>query len=242
MKDKQLLEDMVARLRKELGEQLESVVLYGPGARGQQAHGIGHLNLLIVATELNASTLKSLGGPIRWWLAKNQPWPRLFTQSLIFDALDVFPVEFLDILHSRNLLHGEDPLAGITLDTSHLRLQCERDLREKLMRLREGFVECGGGSRPLHELLAVSHTSLTPLWRACLYLLGEGTRADADEVTSSLCARLGIASGALEEVGLIANGGRSKDPTALFTRYLDQLSEIVARVDQFVVHQERPSP
>src|SRR5690606_11223773 len=110
--------------------------------------------------------------PIRWWLKQKQPWPRLFTRALIADSLDVYPIEFLDISDHHRLLYGDDPFGEVVVDLDRLRLQCERELREKLMRLREGFIECSRAPRKLEALLAESYASFEPIWRGCLHLLG----------------------------------------------------------------------
>lgn len=241
MGNDQQLKNMVARLRKAQGARLVSVVLYGPRARGETVPDLGHLNLLIVTGDLEPSTLEALGPAVRWWLSKGQPWPRIFTQSLIRDSLDVYPVEFLDISHHHQILHGADPLAGIEVDTRHLRHQCERELREKMMRLREGYVECSGASRALHQLLVASHTSLAPLWHACLHLLGDQAPA-RDDVTRCLCEQLQLEGDALQDVASLATGERTRDPAALFSRYLGQLDAIVARIDRLTIHSQGDSP
>ena len=73
--------------------------------------------------------------------------PRFFTTELMNQSSDVFPIEFLDIRTTHVILHGTDPLADLEIRRDHLRLQCERELREKLMRLREGYVEAHGRDR-----------------------------------------------------------------------------------------------
>lgn len=237
-----ILDEMVSWLDRKLGSRLVSVVLYGPNARGETIHSMGHFNLLLVVSTLSPATLQSLAVPIRWWLGKDQPWPRLLSPALIRDSLDAFPVEFLDLSRHRRVLHGEDPLADIDVDTTRLREQCERDLREKLMRLREGYVESGGAIRPLRRLLIASHTSFVPLWRACLHLLGcEVPSRDAD-VASRLRKQLEIEGDALEEVAALAAGGRATALAALFARYLDQLERIVTRVDRLIGQSAPDSP
>jgi hypothetical protein len=156
MQDERLLQHMVSQLGQALDSELVGAVLYGPRVREHTMAGPGPLNLMIVTSDLDPDTLASLSSPVRWWLGKGQPWPRLFSRALIRDSVDVFPVEFLDLSRHRKILCGEDPLLGIEVNESHLRLQCERDLREKLMRLREGYVECGGSVRELHKLMATS--------------------------------------------------------------------------------------
>lgn len=241
MGNNEQLKSMVARLRKALDARLISVVLYGPKARGETVRAVGHLNLLIITRDLEPGTLQALAPPVRWWLSKGQPWPRMFTESLIRDSLDVYPVEFLDISEHHQIVFGADPLAGIEVDTRHLRHQCERELREKMMRLREGYVECSGASRSLRRLLVASHTSLVPLWRACLRLLGDQTPAQ-DAAARRLCERLELAGDALEEVGSLAAGERTGAPAALFVRYLEQLDAIVARIDRLVIHPQGDTP
>src|SRR5690349_10830867 len=135
---------MVDRLREALGDRLVSVVLHGPAARDDEyRHGDGAF-LLVVAADLEPETLRQLAAPIRWWLRRGQPWPRLFTPAQLTDATDVFPVELLEIARHHRVLHGVDPLAGFAVDHTRLRLQCERELRERLMRLCEGYVEADG--------------------------------------------------------------------------------------------------
>lgn len=228
------VEAMIDRLSGALGDRLVSVVLYGPEAHGDTYRAISPLHLMIVCADLEPGTLGLLAAPVRWWLSSGQPWPRLFTPALIRDSLDVFPMEFLDISRHRRVLRGIDPLADVRMDASLLRLQCERELREKLMRLREGYVE-SRTRRELERLLAASYASFALVWRGYLHLLGREIPAHDREVASALCARLGLDAAPFDDVARIAAGTPVDDAEAVFARYYRQLDVMAERIDGLVV-------
>ncbi|UJR85310.1 hypothetical protein [Sandaracinus amylolyticus] len=231
-----LLTQMVSRLTKALGPNLESVVLYGPEAHGDSYRAVSPLHLMIVLGDLEPATLSLLHDPVHWWITQDQPWPRFFTRALIRDSLDVFPIELFDIQRHHRVLHGSDPVVGLEVDRAHLRIQCERDLREKLMRLREGFVEARGVAKPLRQLLAASYVSFAPVWRGCLHLLGEPVPVHDGEVTRALCAKLGLEVAPFDEVARIASeGSPTLDASVVYGRYHREIAEMVVRIDQLVV-------
>jgi hypothetical protein len=245
MKREALLSEMVSRLQKDVGEHLEGVVLYGPEAHGDTYRAVSPLYLLLVLRDLEPASLRLLGGPVHWWLGKGQPWPRLFTEELLRDSADVYPIELLDISRHHKVLCGRDPLGGVEIDRAHLRLQCERELREKLMRLREGYVEARGSggalaafasspARSLRALLAASYPSFAPVWRGCLHLLGAEVPLHDLEVARALAARLDLEQAPFDEVARIADGEGGADVEATYERYQRALAQMVARVDRWV--------
>jgi hypothetical protein len=236
----ELLADMVQRLKRELGAELVSVVLYGPAAHGEDELADGHLHLLIVLADLEPETLARLGAPMQWWLGRDQPWPRLFTRELIADSLDVFPIEFLDIARHHRVIHGSESLAELSIDRELLRLQCERELREKLMRLREAYVIGRGRRRALERLLVESYASFAPVLRACLHLLGAPIPVHDREVAAGLCQLLDLPAAPLVGVSSLAGGGRPEDLEELFAAYYRVMSAMTARIDRMV--EPEPDP
>lgn len=228
-----MLDEMVSRLSTSLGERLVSVVLYGPEAHGDIYRTVSQLNLMVVASDLHTETLRLLGDPVRWWLKRKQPWPRLFSTDLIRDTVDIYPIEFLDITRHHRVLHGTDPLSGVRVDVAHLRLQCERELREKLMRLREGYVESRGKARALRELLAISYPSFALVWRGCLHLVGAPVPLRDAEVAAALCDRLELDKKVFEDVARVADGGAALDVDALFARYDRELASMATKIDRW---------
>jgi hypothetical protein len=232
---------MVTRLKEAAGERLIAVVVYGPAAHDGEVRGTRE-HLLLVLRDLELETLRTLAEPVRWWLEHRQPWPRLFSPELLRASADVFPIELLDLASHRRVLHGPDVFADIVIDHAHLRIQCERELREKLMRLREGYVECRARApaRGLRELLAASYPDFARIFRGVLYLLGTALPERDHDVVTSLCERLDLSPAAFDDVERIARGERG-DSEAVFVAYYRALTIAEERIDRLIIHQERSS-
>ncbi len=231
-----VLRKAIERLADDVGSRLHSVVLYGSAARGDFDKATSDFNLIIVLEDLEPGTLETLSPALTRWERQRQPLPRIFSLEVIREAADVFPIEFLDIRHDRVVLHGHDPFADLEIHTAHLRLQCERELREKLMRLREAYVGAHGRPRELTRLLTSSYSSFVALFRGCLHLLGEDVPVHNDEVVGAFGAIAELDRSPFDEIARLKHGEKGEtDPKALFSRYYAELTKAVHRVNRFEV-------
>ncbi len=232
--DNPVLKTMVEGLVTALGEGLASVVLYGSAARGDYQKATSDFNLLVVLADLEPGTLAQLRPVFATWRRKKQRPPRLFSVETLRDSADVFPVEFLDIKEAHRVLHGSDPFADLVVHPDHLRLQCERELREKMMRLREGYIEVHDNREGMRLLLAGSYSTFVALFRGCLHLLGGSAPMHNDEVVAAFCARAGIEKAPFDAIAALKRGGKiDGDPGVVFTRYYQALGQAVHAVDRF---------
>jgi predicted nucleotidyltransferase len=234
VKQSRVLRTLIDDLTRALGSRLRSVVLYGSAAGGDFDQKTSDVNLLLVLQDLEPETLERLAPAIRRWRKTGRVPPRLFNRETIADSADVFPIELLDLTSRRVVLHGDDPFAGLRVGREHLRMQCERELREKLMRLREGYVEACSSRRALCRLLTASYTTFVALFRGCLRLLGVEPPASNREVVAAFCARAGIDAAAFEAVDRLKRREPvAEDPKAIFSRYHAALAQAVRAVDRF---------
>ena len=229
-----ILRKLVDRLVRTLGDRLHSVVLYGSTARGDFQKPTSDFNLIIVLRDLEPASLEALAPILTGWQRRGRPIPRLFSPALIADAADVFPIEFLDIQACRAVLHGPDAFAEVVVHHDHLRLQCERELREKMMRLREAVVEAHGNGRAIRSLLTTSYGTFVALFRGCLHLLGGDVPVHNDEVVAAFCRHAELDRSPFDEIAELKRGEKSAtDPRHLLSRYYAELTEAVHRVNRF---------
>lgn len=233
-----ILGGMVQRLVAAAGPQLESVVLHGPAARGEDYGGTLY-HLIVVLDRLAPGSLALLSDPIRWWRRRGQPMPRLFSPAFIAASADVFPMELLEIARHREILHGRDPFVGVAVNTSHLRLQCERELREKLMRLCEAYVEAREQPGALARLLVASYVDFAEIFRGCLYLGGDAPPPRSAEVVTRFCELADIDPQPFRAVERLARG-QAGEPRALFAPYHEALCAAIHAVDRFTDGGEQP--
>ncbi|MBI2396141.1 MAG: nucleotidyltransferase domain-containing protein, partial [Deltaproteobacteria bacterium] len=130
----------VAELLAALGDRLRSALLYGSVARGEAVSGVSDINLLILVDRVDAGLLR-VGSPLaRRWAKAGNTAPLLMPWDEWRRASDVFAVELADMKDAHVLLQGPDPLDGLVVDARALRLQAEREIRGKMLQLREGLL------------------------------------------------------------------------------------------------------
>ena len=112
--------------------------------------------------------------------------PLLMTARDIERSRDVFPVEFLDLKLVNHLATGEDLLADLTVQRADMRLQCERELKGRILRLRQDYIQALGDRRLLRERLVGSLAGLIALLRGTLHALGRPTPRERAGILSEL--------------------------------------------------------
>src|SRR5271157_2257548 len=99
--------------------------------------------------------------------------PLIMTPHYIRDSLDVFPIEFHDFQLIHKTVAGEDIFRDIVIGKNFLKLQCEREVKVRLIGLRQSYVTSLGDKGRLAEILSHSVIGCMPLIRAVLFLLGK---------------------------------------------------------------------
>ena len=233
VKDDPVLKTFLEELSKAAGPRLKSVVLYGSAARGDFVRKTSDLNLIVVVEPLDPATLEALAPCVRRFTQRGNPVPRLFSPALISASADSFPIEFLEIRTSRLVLSGAAPFAGVDIRRECLRLQCEREIKEKLMRLREGYLLCHDHPRELRRLLTGSYPAFAALFRGALHLMGRQVPASSAEVIAAFCEAAGLDRAPFDEVARLRQGqDATGDPKRIFAGYHDQLTRAAHHVDR----------
>ena len=131
------------------------------------------INSMVVLEEMDLDFLDLLGSLCREFRDNRIHPPMLMTPKYIEQRRDDSPVELLDIKLVNALVYGKDLLSDIEIDRSRVRLQCQHELRNRLIMLSWGYVEAAGAKRELTELLHDSVFGLARLMRGILYARGE---------------------------------------------------------------------
>jgi hypothetical protein len=171
MKDsRQVAQDLVESLERQLGPRLESAVLYGSVARGEAIEGVSDVNVMVLIDDIQTGTLAQ-AAPIaqRWARAGHTP-PLIMERAQWARAADVFGIELADMQDAHVPLHGANVVTGIPVAVADLRTQAERELRGKLLQLQSGMLMADGDPLSLGNLLKKALPSFTTYLRAVLRL------------------------------------------------------------------------
>jgi hypothetical protein len=226
---------LIEGLTGAIGDKLKAVVLHGPLVRGEVSTGGQELHLMILLADLEPATIAAAGPALSRWVSRDLPVPRLFTPETLAEAADVFPIELGDVADRHLVLHGTDPLATMPdIDGEHLRLQCERELREKLMRLEEAYALSRGKEAELRRLLSASFPAFAMVFRGCLRLHGDAVPAGGAAAADAFCKRAGIDAEPFAMVERLRRGDRTVAAASLFPRYHAAIVRAVDAIDKFV--------
>jgi hypothetical protein len=229
------LEQLVERLRKALGSELKSVVLYGSAAVGDHQGKFSDYNVLCVLSRITPSQLGASEGIFRWWREQGNPSPLLLTENEVRSSTDSFAIEFHDITEHHRLLFGDDIVSSLAIDNSFYRAQVEHDLRAKLLRLRQKASGVLSDRDVLCRLLADSVSTFCVLFRHALILRGDASvPARKRDIVERAQERFGIDGAPFRTLlDLREERGKPKDvePVSLLGRYLNEIGKVIEAVD-----------
>jgi len=128
-----------------------SILLYGSAARDDYRSKRSDINILVVVERMDVAILKKIRYPAtRGRLSRIAPF--FITEENLRSSADVFPVKFLSMQESYHVLWGHDVLGDLEIGREYLRLRCEQEIKNLLMRLRRHFIM--GGGRKLREMMS----------------------------------------------------------------------------------------
>ena len=216
-----------------------SAVLYGSAARGDFVPGRSNLDLMLITDDLSPERLAALGPAFATWRKSDYEPPLVILRSEWARATDVFPIEITDMRCGYEVLRGSDPVAGLSVAPADLRHALERELRGKLLRLRQGYVAAGGDAGALGVLAGRSSGTVLVLLRALLVLLGRSVPAEPSEVAAAAAAAMGFDGEPLLNVVRHRAERGWHCPPAQFEGYLEAVARAAAFLDQLQLGDQR---
>ena len=217
------------------GRDLVSIILYGSAASGNYIPKKSDINLLIVLTEEGINRLQQSFKTVEKWYKRKVSTPLLLTKSYISSSLDSFPIEFLNMQNNYQMVFGDDVLQELVFDKHHLRLQCEKELKGKLLQLRQVFLESGGKKKNLTFIIGRSLTAFISIFRALLYLKDKTVPSELRSIISLVSQEFGVDEQTFvnllqikEGTGKLSSGAQS----SLFESYIREVRKLAYAVDQ----------
>ena len=227
-------ETVTESIQQTLGDQLLAVVLYGSSAAGDYIEGQSDYNILLLAKKWRSFDLDAMRDTLKKWLEAGNPAPLCFTPERFKAAADVFPMEMLDIIESHRVLYGEDPVKTIKVDLTHLRHQVEFELRSKLLKLRQSYLQLRKPKKDLQQLLVDSLSSFQAVCRGALRLFIKEVPSDKLAATRDLGKQLNAPIDAFEIIYHLKKDpslAKRQNMTELFDQYLSQIEAILDQID-----------
>ena len=166
--------------------QVRCAAVYGSAAGQNYAPSRSDINSVLVLDEITFSHLDCALKVIARGTRQRIPAPLFLTPDHIVSSLDVFPVEFLDIKENHVLIFGEDLFAPLTISGNNLKLFCEHEIKGKLIRVRQAYLERGLKGPMVEALLKESLHGLIPIFCNLVRLKGGPAPTDKVKIVGDL--------------------------------------------------------
>jgi hypothetical protein len=235
-----LLSQLVEKLQKAYpghdgGERLISVVLYGSAACGDHQPAFSDINVLCVLAGIAPRELAACEEISRWWRERANAALLLMTEREVSESADCFAVEFIGIERCHRLLYGKDVVSGLAIGRQFYRAQVERELRAKLLRLRQKAAGLMSQPDLLRRLLLDSVSTFCVLFGHALALRGVDAPQKKREVMALAREHFQIDAAPFEKLLDVREGRiklREADPLALLGPYLEGVGAVIGRMER----------
>ena len=134
------LDDFVETLDHSLGSNMISVVLYGGLVKSKSVKDSDPINLMVIVREISTQILDQVAEP--YLMSRRNDQIQLLTLSKedLLTSTDVFPIKFLDMQQDYKILRGDDLVGELEITRAHLRLRCEQEMKNLMLRLRQTYL------------------------------------------------------------------------------------------------------
>lgn len=228
------VERFCREVQEALGEDLQSLVLFGGIPRDEYYPHSSDVNLMLVCRTVTTQVLDRVGPAHRKALLSFRLSPMVLSPEDLRRSTDVFPTKFMLMQRYHTVLHGTDPFSELEISREHLRLRCEQELKNLLLRLRGVYLQA---QRPekVEAVLASMISSLLGSLSTLLFLKAQDFPKRNHEVVQAAAAEFGLDEPTLRDcLGLKS---RRNQPTpeqlkSLYDRFMAQVEKAAEIADR----------
>jgi len=146
------IQSIVGNLKSKLGDNLISIVLSGGLIKNKLIKDTDRVQLMIVLKEVGLSQLDQTSAALAGKRAR-QIQATVLTEANLKSSTDVFPIRFLDMQQDYKVLHGSDLIKDLSISRENLRLRCEQELKNLLLKQRRVYLAIREDTEAMETML-----------------------------------------------------------------------------------------
>ncbi|HBH17781.1 MAG TPA: hypothetical protein DDX14_02330 [Cyanobacteria bacterium UBA9579] len=235
------ISNLIIDLENVFADRLVSIILYGSAAFGEFKQQLSDLNLIVVIEQMTASDLQASIPAMNKWAKTKNPLPIFMDKQEMLNSCDVYPIEYSDIKERHKPLFGEDFMDELVIKKGYIRLQCESEIRNILIKLRQGYLRSNNDRKSIDILLKKSSTSIIAIFRAILRMLGETVPQCHKEVVELLSTKVNFDKDVFIDILNLRENNKSfskVEAADVIQRLINSLKEVLKYVDKVNLSQE----
>jgi len=231
---KEIFPDITTDYKDVYGDNLISIMLYGSATGKDYRPGKSDINFMIVLSEEGIEHLNQAFEIVKKWRKRNVAIPVFLTENYVETSTDVFPIEYLNFRSNYVPVYGKDILKDLSFKPEFIRLQCEREIKGKLLLLRQVYLETSGKGRALKEVISQSIRAFVAIFEALLHVKGLELPKEKLQIIQAAAQAFDLDSSLFEKL-LDVKDDRIKpgedEMRGLFQKYLAEVRKLSKQVD-----------
>ncbi|GBD96030.1 MAG TPA: hypothetical protein ENG83_15255 [Nitrospirae bacterium] len=230
-KIKPFLEEILVKYQ----EKIHSIHVTGTAVTDDFNEKISDVNSIFVLKKMDLKFLELIAPLGKKYGKHKVAAPLIMTPDYIKTSLDVFPIEFLNFRLIHLTVFGEDILENLEINRMDLRHQCERELKAKLIQLRQGYISSQGNRKILTEGFVSSIAGYIPLFRGIISLFGKEPPVRQSEVITALSEAVNTDTGVFTKILKVKHGKISlsiEELNTIFEDYYTATEKIGKIIDE----------
>jgi hypothetical protein len=231
---KEIFQEIIDDYKEVFGDDLKGIILYGSATGKSYIPKKSDINFMILLSEEGIENLDRAFKTVAKWRKRKVATPLFLTQKYVATSLDVYPIEYLNFQRNHILVFGRDILKELEFNPDFVRLQCEREIKGKLLLLREAFLDTSGKKLALKEVIGQSIPAFIAIFEALLYLQGRETPLEKREIIRSTCELFDLDAELFEKlIDIKEQKLKPNEATinAFFKAYLSEVRKLSNLVD-----------
>lgn len=232
-----IFKDFINDTKSVFSNDLVSVLITGSAAKGEYIPKKSDINFVVVLTEDGMKKIPDFLSTVKKWSKANVSIPLFLYEEYIKSSLDSFPIEFLNIKNNSRTIFGENITDIIEIDKKDLRLQVEREIKGKLLQLRQVFFEINKNPKSFREFISVSVSTFNPIFSAAVYLKNDNYPKNKNEIYTEISEIFSIDKDFFERLLNIKKGTLkvTKDSIVpIWENYVENIRKISKDIDKII--------
>jgi hypothetical protein len=213
---------------------IHSLYLVGSVLTEDYLDKISDINSIIMLQEIDFTFLDTLLPLGKRYRRQGLAVPLVMDPEYLHRSVKVFPVEFLSFKLVHHTLYGEDLLAGLEINRQELKIQCERELKGRIIWLQKHYVSSMGDRKALAEYMISHMDGFLPILRGILLVLGHEPPQGLKKVLDLISIATGIDTRVFARIYQIKKNQAKltkEEGSQLFAGFYEAVRRLVEVVD-----------
>jgi len=207
------IQSIVGNLKSKLGDNLISIVLSGGLIKNKLIKDTDRVQLMIVLKEVGLSQLDQTSAALAGKRAR-QIQATVLTEANLKSSTDVFPIRFLDMQQDYKVLHGSDLIKDLSISRENLRLRCEQELKNLLLKQRRVYLAIREDTEAMEAMLLRGYFTFLQSGDALAELTTGKVYRNDDEVLEAI-GEIGLNVDLLKRISALRSGKSLGDASAV---------------------------